>query len=427
MDKREPSKLQTVIACNLGVCMEGFDFIAYSFFSFVFAKIFFPAGNELTALLLTFAAFGLAYIARPIGGIFWGVYADRAGRRPALVWISILMAIAVAIIAFTPSYAAIGLAAPVLIVAGRLLQGFSAGGEFASATSMLVEQAPPGRRGVYAGTQMASQVFTVAVMSLLLIAMTQSMTPAALESWGWRAVFAFGILIGPIGFYMRARMAESPEFVRVVATEGGPAKTPLRDVFRRYPWEALCMAGLIVVGAAGFYLILIFLPIYAARQLGVGMLDSQIATVFGCAVQIVFVFLSAHLSDRYGRRAVLMPVTIVYVLVTYPLFVYLIDHPSFATLMVVQGVANVLLGSLSGPLPATLSELFPTRVRSSGIGIVYNVVGAIFGGLGPFLITTLLSATGDKASPAYWAAATGVIGLVAAYCLKYVRVEGRAG
>lgn len=252
------------------------------------------------------------------------------------------------------------------------------------------------------------------------------MTPAALEGWGWRAVFVFGILIGPVGFYMRSRMAESPEFARIVATQGGPAKTPLRDVFRRYPWEALCMAGLIVIGAAGFYLILIFMPIYAARQLGIGMLNSQIATVFGCVVQFVFIFLSAHLSDRYGRRAVLMPVTVVYVLATYPLFACLINHPSFMTLLVVQGIANGLLGSLSGPLPATLSELFPTQIRSSGIGIVYNVVGAIFGGLGPFLITTLLGVTGDKASPAYWAAATGVVGLAAVYCLKYVRAEGRA-
>jgi len=419
--------LRSVIACNLGICMEGFDFIAFSFFSFVFAKLFFPTGNELTALLLAFATFGLAYVVRPLGGIFWGVYADKVGRRPALVWISLLMAVGVAIIAFTPSYAAIGLAGPILIVVARLIQGFSAGGEFASATSMLVEQATPGRRGLYASTQMASQVFTVAAMSLLLIVMTQSMSPAALEGWGWRLVFVFGILIGPIGFYMRSRMAESPEFARIVTLQGGPAKTPLRDVFQRYPWEALCMAGLIVIGSAGFYLILIFLPIYAARQLGIGMLESQIATIFGCLVQLVFIFLSARLSDRHGRRVILMPAAIAYVIVIYPLFAYLIDHPSFTTLIVVQAIANILLGSLSGPLPAALSELFPAKIRSSGIGIVYNAVGAIFGGLGPFFITTLLSITGDKASPAYWAAFTGVVGLIAVYCMKYVRTDATVG
>jgi MFS family permease len=421
MDEKEPSRLRSVIACNLGICMEGFDFIVYSFFSFVFARLFFPSGNELIGLLLAFATFGLAYVARPLGGIFWGVYADKAGRRPALVWISLLMAVGVALIAVAPTYAAVGIAGPIILIVARLIQGFSAGGEFAGATAMLVEYAPPNRRGLYASTQMASQVFTVAAVSVLLLVMTATMAPAAIESWGWRAVFAFGVLIGPVGFYMRSRMAESPEFARLVRLPGGPAKTPLRDVFRRYPWESLCMAGLVVVGSSAFYLILIFLPIYAARALGVAMFDSQIATIVGCLVQFVFVFVAAGLSDRYGRRAVLMPATIAYVLLAYPLFAYLIANPSFTTLLVVQCVANVILGFISGPLPAALSELFPTRIRSSGIGIVYNVVGAIFGGLGPFLITTLLAVTGDKASPAYWAAATGIVGLIAVYCMKYVR------
>lgn len=415
-------KLRSVLACNIGVCMEGFDFIAYSYFSFVIARTFFPHGDNLSALLLGFATFGLAYVVRPLGGIFWGVYADKVGRRPALVIISLLMAVSVAVIAFTPSYAAIGVAAPVLIVLARLLQGFSAGGEFASATSMLVEYAPVNRRGIYASTQMSSQALTVAVVALVLVLMMTYMAPGALMGWGWRAVFAFGILVGPVGFYMRARMAESPEFTRYAAREGA-RRMPLVDVFRDYPRQVLVMAGLVAIGAASFYLILIFMPIYSARALKVPMVDAQIAAVVGCLVQIPTNFFAGWLSDRVGRRAVLAPAAIVYAVVCYPLFSYLIGSPSFGSLLVVEIIGNLLLGFISGPLPAAMSELLPAAVRASGIGIVYNVVGAIFGGLGPFLITSMIAATGDRASPAYWALLTGVIGAVAAYSLRAVEIK----
>jgi MHS family proline/betaine transporter-like MFS transporter len=419
-------KLRSVLACNIGVCMEGFDFIAYSYFSFVIARTFFPAGDNVSALLLGFATFGLAYVVRPLGGIFWGVYADKVGRRPALVIISLLMAVSVAVIAFTPSYAAIGVAAPVLIVLARLLQGFSAGGEFASATSMLVEYAPAHRRGLYAATQMVSQVLTVAVVALVLILMMTYMAPGAMMSWGWRAVFAFGILVGPVGFYMRAKMAESPAFTRY-ASRQETRRMPLVDVFRDYPRQALVIAGLVAVGAGSFYLVLIFTPIYSARALKVPMADAQIAAVVGCLVQIPVALFAAWLSDRVGRRAVLAPAAIVYAIVCYPLFAYLIGQPSFGSLVVVEIVGNVLLGFISGPMPAAMSELLPAEVRASGIGIVYNVVGAIFGGLGPFLITLFIAETGDKASPAYWALITGVIGAVAAFSLRTQTAEAAGG
>jgi MFS transporter, MHS family, proline/betaine transporter len=412
--------LRSVVACNIGVMLEGFDFIAYNFFSFIIIKLFFPAGSDATALLLAFATFGLSYVVRPLGGIFWGVWADRFGRRSALVWISISMAVGVAILALTPSYATIGIVAPILIAFARLLQGFSAGGEFASATALLVEYAPPNRKAIYAATQMASQVATVALTILVVLMLTRTLTPAALESYGWRAVFLVGMLIGPFGFYMRSKLAESPEFADYIARKGGPARTPLRDVFRYYPWQALSMAGLIVIGSASFYLFLIFLPIHAARELRLGMDNAQVATLIGCLVQVPVIFLGAWLADRFGRRAVLLPASIAYVALAYPLLAFLIGDPSFTRLLVVQCAANVLVGLVSAPLPAILSELLPTQIRSSGIGIVYNLTGAVFGGLGPFVIASLSHATGDQLSPAYWALITGLIGVAAAYCLRFV-------
>ncbi len=409
---------RTVVACVLGVCFEGFDFIVYSMLSFVIAKLYFPTGNEVTSVLLAFATFGLAYVVRPLSGIFWGVFSDKIGRRNSLIWISWLMAIATAIIAFAPTYAAIGLWAPALLVLARLLQGFAAGGEFASATAMLIEYAPKEKRGLYASWQMAGQVATIGVAAALVLMLTGTLSRAELESWGWRVPFAIGILIGPIGYYMRSRLVDSPEFTQYVQREGGPEKTPLRVVLRRFRRESLSGAGLVLIGTASFYLILVYLPLYAARELHISMKDAQISTVICCAVQFFICLGAGALSDRYGRRAVLLPAAIVYVLICYPLFAQLINHPSFLTLLAAQLPINILVGMISGPMPAALAEIYPTQVRASGIGLIYNLVGAAFGGLSPFIITSLIAVTGDRASPAYWAMSTGVIGIIAILSLR---------
>lgn len=419
MKNNNQSTLRSVLACNLGIAFEGFDFIVYSFFSVFIAKEFFPSANDLMTTLTAFATFGVAYLFRPLGGIFWGVYADKQGRRLALAWISILMAIGVAIIAFTPSYASIGIAAPILIVLARFIQGFCQGGEFASATSMLVEYALPNRRGLYASTQMATQVLTIGLISILLLILNSALTPEVMASKGWRWVFVVGILIGPIGLYMRSKMAESPEFERL-RTEGRREKTPIREVFRNYRRESLIIAGMTVIGSASFYLIMVFLPTYAGRTLKIPMFDTQISTIICCVLSFAACLYSGWLSDRYSRLSILLPATIAYAVLSYPLFLYLIGNPGFYSMLIVQGITSIILGFISGPFPAAMSELFPAEIRSSGLGMIYNIVGAIFGGLGPFLITLFIGLTGDKASPAYWALLTGVIGAISIICLRYV-------
>ncbi|MBV9560108.1 MAG: MFS transporter, partial [Bradyrhizobium sp.] len=334
---------------------------------------------------------------------------------------SVSMAVGVAILAITPAYAVIGIAAPILITLARLIQGFSAGGEFASATSLLVEYAPAGRKALYTCSQMVSQAITVAITIVIVLLLNWTLSPQAVENYGWRAVFVVGSLIGPVGFYMRSKLAESPEFAEYIRTKGGPARTPLRDVLAHYPWQAICMAGIVVVGSASFYLFLVFLPIYAVRGLKLTMDQAQVATLIGCMFQVPALLLSAWLADRHGRRAVLLPACIAYTMISYPLLSGLIREPSFVSFLFVQCIANVLVGLVSGALPALLSELLPTQIRSSGIGIVYNLTGAAFGGLGPFFITTVMNATGDRLAPAYWALVTGIIGAIAVYCVRYVR------
>jgi len=414
----QPIRLRSIAACIIGNCFEWFDFVVYSLFSFAIARQFFPTEGEVVSMLLALATFGIGYVVRPLGGIFWGHYADRAGRRAALAWISITMAIGTAIIAFTPPYAAWGLMAPVLIVLARLIQGFSAGGEFASATALLIEYAPRDKRGLYASWQMASQVATIAAASLAVLVLTHVLDRDALMSWGWRTVFVFGILIGPLGYYMRSRLAESPEFEQFLQQRRGALAAPLRAVLAQYRPALLCGAGVVLIGTSAFYLLMIYLPIFAARQLDLGMDVAQTATILCCVLQFGVCLWAGYLSDRYGRRAVMAPACIAYALCAYPLFAWLIDAPSFMRLLVAQGITSLFLGFISGPMPAALSELFPVGMRSSGVGLIYNVVGAIFGGLSPAIITWLIAATGDKASPAWWALATGLTGALATLFLR---------
>ncbi|WP_321885774.1 MFS transporter [Burkholderia cenocepacia] len=415
--------VSSIAACIVGNCFEWFDFVVYSLFSFVIAKQYFPTSNEMVSMLLVLASFGLGYVVRPLGGIFWGAYADGAGRRAALVRISMLMATGTAIIAFTPTYASIGIAAPILIVTARLVQGFSAGGEFASATSLLIEYAPHNKRGVYASWQMASQVATIAVASLAVLLLTHYLGKGALEAWGWRTVFVFGILVGPLGYYMRTRLAESPEFEAFLRSQGRPAQAPLREVVAKHRSALACGAGVVLIGTSAFYLIMIYLPIFAARRLGIGMEAAQLATILCCVLQFGVCLWAGHLSDRYGRRAIMLPACVAYALFAYPLFERLITTPSFINLLIAQGVTNLFLGFISGPMPAALSELFPVEIRSSGVGLVYNVVGAVFGGLSPAIITWLIVVTGDNASPAWWALVTGLIGAIATFYLRLIATD----
>jgi MFS family permease len=407
---------RTIAGCNVGVLLEGFDFIAYSAFSIIFARLYFPADSALASTLLTFGGFATAYLARPFGGLFWGIVADRNGRRAALAWTAILMALGTAIIALAPPFAAIGIAAPVLILTARLIQGFAVSGEFASATAMLAEAAPPGRRALYASTQMATQVFTAGLAAALVLGLYAALPVAAVEQWGWRVVFGLGTLIGPVGFWIRSKMAESPEFAELERRHER-SDAPLRTVLTQYPRELLGMAGLIVISSAALYLILIFLPLFAVRELGVAQTDAYVATIVATGIEAAAILLLGRLADRIGTLPLLAFGSIAWAALAWPLFAWLVAEPGFDRLVLVQTAAALLLGVISAPLPLALSQLLPPQVRTTGVGLVYNLVGAVFGGLGPLIVTALIAATGDRTAPAWWAAGTGLVGAAAAMAL----------
>lgn len=415
-----PSKrlrLRTLLACNLGACLEGFDFIVYTAFAGLFAKLFFPSQDPLSSGLFVFGGFGIAYLVRPFGGLFWGFYADRRGRRSALAAISIMTGLGTLLIALVPPFAMIGLLATLLLLSGRLIQGFAASGEFASATAMLVELAPSRQRAFYASTQMASQAATIGIAYAIVLILSDIMSPTALESWGWRAVFAIGALIAPLGLYMRAKMAESPQFVAAIIGRA-VQKVGVGHLLKTYPVELACIAGIVAVSAAALYLILVFMPVYSVRELGLPAPKIQIAIILCVAIEIPVILLAGWAADRVGPARFLLPSVIAYTVLAYPLFATLISHPSISMFFGVELIAVILLGLLSGPMPAVISALLPTEVRSSGIGLVFNCVGALFGGLGPFLITAYVGMTGDIHGPAYWATLTGAVGVVAALAIS---------
>ncbi|MEW9583070.1 MFS transporter [Paraburkholderia sp. DGU8] len=401
---------RAVIAASIGNALEWFDLVVYGFFAVTIAKLFFPAGNDTVSLLLTLGTFGVSFFMRPLGAIVIGAYADRVGRKAALTLSILLMMSGTLIIAILPTYQSIGLAAPVILVIARLMQGFSAGGEFGSATAFLAEHVP-GRRGFFASWQVASQGLTTLLAAGFGVLLTGSLAPEQMTSWGWRVPFVFGLLIGPVAWYIRTKLDETPEFLAAQATT-----TPLRDTFTSQKLRLLIAIGVVVLGTVSTYLVL-FMPTYGVKQLGLAPSVAFAAIALTGAIQMVFSPIIGHLSDRHGRTTLMLVPALLLLVLIYPAFVYLIAHPSFGTLMVMQIVLGFLMTGYFAALPGLLSEMFPVQTRTTGMSLAYNIAVTIFGGFGPFIIAWLIGATGSKAAPSYYlifAAAVSLVALMAA-------------
>ena len=386
-----PKPLQ-VAAAVIGNGLEWYDFIVFGFFAVIIARLFFPAESQYASLLLTTATFGVGFFMRPVGGILLGIYADRRGRKAALLLIISLMTLAIAMIGFAPTYAAIGIAAPLLVVLARLLQGFSAGGEFASATSFLIETAPPQRRGFYGSWQMVGQGLAVLTGALLGALITRVLAPEALDSWGWRVPFLFGLIIGPLGLYIRRSLDETATFL---ATRRAPEQQQmLGAALAAHVREALATFGIIICGTIAFYVILLYMPTFARTQLHLPLDKAFTAQAISLACMIVLIPIFGALSDHIGRKPIMIGALILYFALTYPLFSWMYANPSFGSLITTQVALCSLLGVFFGPMSTALAEQFPAHVRSTGLGTAYNLAVMVFGGFAPFFVTWLIS--GDR-------------------------------
>ncbi|MBV9376050.1 MAG: MFS transporter [Alphaproteobacteria bacterium] len=410
-----PSMRRMIVAATIGNVLEWFDFVIYGFFAVTIAEVFFPAGNPTVSLLITFGAFGLAYLVRPLGAIVVGGFTDRAGRKAGLLLSIALMMIGTTLMAVTPGYATIGIAAPIIITLSRLLQGFSVGGEFGSAVSFLAEHGG-GRRGFAASWQFATGGMITVLASLFGVTLTTLLTHQHLVDWGWRIPYIFGMLVGPAGLYVRAKVVETPEFAKAEL----PPTVPIRDLLRRYPLELLLALGISIISNASFY-ILAYIPTYGQTTLHLPASTGFTATLIGGLVLAIGCPLAGHWSDKIPRPLIMLVTCGLFVLTPYFAFGLMTAWPSLVACIIAVAWLQLLKAGYSGVLPSLMSEQFPVDTRAIGVALGYSVSVSIFGGLAPLVATWLIAQTGDPLSPSYYLIFTALLSLAALIAIQWRR------
>ncbi|SMG46517.1 MFS transporter [Paraburkholderia susongensis] len=408
MSVNKGARWKAVVASTIGNALEWYDFLIFGYLSVIIAKQFFPSDGSVAPMLLTTATFGIGFIIRPIAGIAIGLYADRVGRKAALSFVILLMLVSTAMLAFSPTYHQVGIIAPIIVVVSRILQGISVGGEFGSATALLIEYAPPHRRGFYGSWQMFSQSIGVFLATLMGALLTSVFTAEALESWAWRIPFVVGLIIGPIGFYIRRNMEDPAVFLAEAKAE----KVSISQIFRHYPAEMFVSFALSAVTNIMVYVLIAYLPIYAVQSLRTPANAPFMVLTVALLVRMMLVPCFGHLSDKIGRKKIMAVALVVFAIVIYPAFIWLTRHPTTSSLMMVELLFALLMAATLGPVSTTLAELFPTHLRSTGLSITYNLAASVLGGFTPFLLTWLVAKTGDPLMPAHYLVGFLVLGAI---------------
>jgi MFS transporter, MHS family, proline/betaine transporter len=391
---------RAVVGASIGNMVEWFDFAVYGYLATYIAANFFPEGNPTANLLSTFAIFAAAFFVRPLGGLFFGPLGDKIGRQRVLATVIILMSVATFAIGLLPGYAAIGIWAPILLVAARLLQGFSAGGEFGGGATFLAEYSEDDRRGLTVSWLEFSTLIGFILGSGVVLVLNTSLGEETMTAWGWRIPFLIAGPLGIVGLYIRLRLEDTPEF-RALESTGEVAQSPLREAIVENWRQILQVGGLVIIQNVGFYIVLVYMQTYITEQLEYSSTSASLSTVLTLLVAMILIPPLGALSDRVGRKPLLMASCIGFAVLTYPLFLLLNAGSLVAAILahIALGILQALFISTS---VAALTELFPTRVRYGGFSIGYNISVAIFGGSAPFLATWLISATGNPLSPAFY-------------------------
>ncbi len=399
---------RAILACSIGNFFEIFDFTIYGFFAVAISRAFFPSGNPTLALMSTFATFGVAFLMRPVGAVIIGRYGDRHGRRNALVITIALMATATGLTGLIPSYAVIGAWAPILLLICRCGQGFSTGGEWGGAAAFLVEYAEPGKRGITGAWQQFSTQFGAIIGSGLGALLPWALAPDDFYTWGWRIPFILGFVLGPVGYYLRRRVAETPVFERVVE-ERAVSHTPLGTTLTEHFDMVIFAFGLSAVGPALQYTFNIFLPSMLQTQFKV---DPSTA-LWAASLSLVWLtFLTPFVgwaSDRVGRKVFILLSGAGGLIFAWPIFDAVTGNPTFTTMLIAECIAMTFLSFYTGVIPSILAEIFPTQVRYTALSVSYGFSVMIFGGFAPLIATRLIAGTGNPASPAFFVMFAGLI------------------
>lgn len=395
---------KAVVAAAIGNVLEWYDFGVYIFFAGTIAQNFFPKGNPAAALLSSFAVFGVGFLMRPLGGIVIGRFGDTHGRRAALTLTILAMAFGTVMVGVLPPYASIGVAAPVLLVVARLIQGFSAGGEWGGSTAFIVEWAPADRRGWYGSFQQASIALSLVLGSGTGALFAAILTPAALVAWGWRIPFLFGIVLALVGGYLRRNVEETPAYRAAEAAPTPAAGSGFLAGLRAF--------GFTIYWTVAFYILLSYMPTFTAQHAGVTAAQALTANTVGVVVLMLLIPPFGALSDRVGRKPLLLASCAFFAVMTVPLFAVILGRPGFAVLMLIQILFDAAIALFSGAGPAAISEMFHTIGRSTWMTPSYALAVAIFGGFAPFIAAWLIGITGSPLAPAYYVIAAAIVSFI---------------
>jgi MFS transporter, MHS family, proline/betaine transporter len=414
---REPtstaSSLRIIAAASIGNALEWFDLLVYGYFAVTISRLFFPSSDQTVSLMLAFGTSGASYLVRPLGALVLGAYADKAGRKASLTVSIFLMTIGTLLMAIVPTYASVGAVAPAAILIARLIQGFSVGGEFGGSTSFLVEHGSE-RKGFFASFQWAGQGLAAVLASLFGVGLSTMLAPDQVSAWGWRVPYFFGLLIGPIGFYIRRHADETPEFLAAK-----PNRTPVREVILNQ-WDRILLAiGIAIVSNSSNYLIL-YMPTYAVTQLSLPASSGFIATLLGGIILTIGSPVIGHLSDAVGRTGIMLGAAALFLVSAYPAFLLVARYASLPILIAVVCWLSLVKTTYSGVLPSLMAEMFPTRTRSTGMALSYNISAPIFGGFAPLISTGLIELTGNNLAPSFYLMATALV----SFCVLLI-VRGR--
>ncbi|RPE03672.1 MFS transporter [Candidatus Pantoea deserta] len=399
-----------IVRVTSGNFLEQFDFFLFGFYATYIAHTFFPTSSEFASLMLTFAVFGAGFLMRPIGAVVLGAYIDKVGRRKGLIVTLSIMAMGTFLIVLIPSYQAIGYWASLIVLLGRLLQGFSAGAELGGVSVYLSEIATPGRKGFYTSWQSGSQQVAIMVAAAMGFALNALMEESAIREWGWRIPFLFGCLIVPFIFFLRRKLEETQDFS---ARRQHPA---MQQVFKTLlgNWRTV-IAGMLMVAmtTTAFYLITVYAPTFGKKVLMLSASDSLLVTLLVAVSNFIWLPIGGAISDRYGRKPVLVAMALIAIATSYPALKYLAADPSFYSMLGVLLWLSFIYGLYNGAMIPALTEIMPVSVRVAGFSLAYSLATALFGGFTPAISTALIEVTGDKAAPGLWMSFAAVCALLA--------------
>jgi len=404
------SRLGAILRATSGNFLEQFDFFLFGFYASAIAKAFFPAQNETAALLNTFGVFWLGALMRPVGAIILGAYIDRIGRRKGLIVTLAIMAVGTVTIAFCPSYATIGVAAPIIVLIGRLLQGFSAGVELGGVSVYLAEISTPGNRGFYTSFQSSSQQVAIFVAAIIGFILSEMMPADMVSSWGWRIPFFIGCLIIPFLFFLRRTLEETPEFL---AMKKHPTAS---EVFASalINWRIVVLGMMIaILTTTTFYFVTVYTPTFGKTVLKLSTQDALLVTLLVAVTNFIWNPVGGAVSDRLGRKPVLLAIATLSLVTAYPALHWLVAAPTFGKMLAVEMMFSFYFGVYSGTMLACLVEIVPKHVRTTCFSMAFALAAGLFGTFTPFAATWLIQRTGDKASPGYWLMCAAILGIIA--------------